>query len=58
MASPAAAAKIAVLEDLINERLKTELQRVLDERDRVHERVAQWLSQWCPAPRAAPLKDN
>jgi len=36
-------ARVQALEALINDRLKAELQRVLDRRDRVYERIAQCL---------------
>ena len=36
------AAKVEQYEDLLNERLKGELQKVHDERDNVHEKHAQW----------------
>jgi len=52
--SAAARAKVGLLEELINERLKTDLQRVVDERDRVHERIAQW----CAAADAALATPN
>ena len=35
-------AQIERYEDLLNEQLKGELQKVLDDRDRIYERVAAW----------------
>ena len=35
-------AQIQRYEDLLNEQLKGELQKVLDDRDRIYERIAAW----------------
>ncbi len=38
----AAAAKVAAYEELLNEKLKAELQGVHDRRDAVYERISEW----------------